>query len=197
MGRTVFRVRSGTSLTTAQRGEIVAARERALYFQTMVSADMNSIWSTRRRRRLARIAHFPKIRRWIGMQTKHRKVRRINRRTRKLRKWLDNRRIIIVFHDDDDFVCRDDRRGASRGARYISPVLRIHMCKRFFVSNDDERAGLFIHELCHEMGMLHVRSDARTSAQILALAASDSRERVNKLPGTYQGLMLEYSPHPR
>jgi hypothetical protein len=199
MGRTVIRVWDGITVTEVQKQMIRDTRDRALIIQTMVASDMGTIWGTRRRRRLGRIADFPNIRRWIGMQTKHRKLRRVNRRTRKLRKWLDNRRIIIVVHPNSSAFFKDSegRRGYSRGPRFISPVLRIHISQNWLDDTSiDSRAANLIHELCHEMGMPHGRSDNDNYCEVVANAAGSNPQRVIKNPLTYQGLFLEYTSTP-
>jgi len=186
MARTVIRTH-GVSLTEAEKQIIRDVREFANTTQKDVRRDMGIIWSTRRRRRLRKIASFPKIQRWIGNQTKHRKIRRINRRIRKLSKWLDNRRIIIVVRPGTHrfFCSTPGRKGYSRGPRFISPVIRFQINKNTFFDPGqtiETQAALMVHELCHEMGMSHFRNDNDEYREILANALTSSRERVTKNP---------------
>lgn len=193
MATLLFRDRSD-ELMQAQKDEISLAFEHALNIQLLVEQDFNAILNVRRRARSRAIRDYPAIERWIGMQEVGR-LRRIARRVSKLRKWLENRRIIVVFHEQEDFICADTRRGASRGARYISPVIRFHMCERFFDSTSlNRRADLIIHELCHEMGHLHVVNDTHT--KILELARGRHRYRIARNPYMYQGLFREYTSEP-
>jgi hypothetical protein len=200
MGRTVIRVWDGVTITESQKNMILYTRQHALNIQRQVEQDISAIWSTRRRRRLARIADFPNIRKWIGMQTRHIKLRRVQRRIGKLRSWLENRRIIIVVHPNssDFFSDSGTRRGYSRGPRFISPVIRFHISERWFydAENYDTRAALFIHELCHEMGMPHGRIDNDDFCEVLNNAAGSDPQRVIKNPLTYQGLFREYTSTP-
>lgn len=194
MATIIFRERR-QSLTESQKNQIRAAFQHALAIQRLVEQDMNALmdFSWRRRRRATH--NFPRIKRWIGIQNRG-TLRRIARRVSKLRKWLEHRRILVVFHPQGDFICRDGRRGATRGARYISPVIRFHMCEKFFDSTSiNRRADLIIHELCHEMGHLH-QSDSDSHAEILNLAASRNEGRVARNPLTYQGLFREYTSEP-
>lgn len=194
MATIIFRERR-QSLTDNQKNEIRAAFQHASAIQRLLEQDMNALMDFSWRQRKREIHNFPKIKRWIGLQNRG-KLRRIARRVSKLRKWLDHRRILVVFHPNGDFICRDERRGAARGARYISPVIRFHMCERFFESiSINKRASLIIHELCHEMGHLH-QSDSDSFAKILNLAASRNEGRVARNPYTYQGLFREYTTEP-
>ncbi len=189
-----FRERQG-DLTAAQRTEICNAFRFALRIQRLVERDMSALWDTPRQNRVRAIHDYPMLRRWIGVQRKHKRLRRINRRIRKLRRWIENRRILVVFHNNADFVCRDGRRGAVRGPRYISPVLRFHMCARFFANPAPSRRGdLIIHELCHEMGMMHAIQD--DASRILTLAAGRDNKKVTRNPLTYQGIWREYAGDP-
>ena len=181
-------------MTEPQKEEIRLAFDWALSTQRLVEQDFNALSNVRRRARSRVIRNYPSIERWIGMQSVGR-LRRITRRVSKLRKWLENRRIIVVFHEQQDFICSDTRRGASRGARFISPVIRFHMCERFFESSSlNRRADLIIHELCLEMGHLHVIND--THAKIVELARNQYRYRVARNPYMYQGLFREYTSEP-
>ncbi|QHI35139.1 hypothetical protein IMCC3317_04850 [Kordia antarctica] len=205
MARTVIRVWDEDELpegflNESRKNMIHYTRQQALIYQRQVEQEIAAIWSTRRRRRLARIADFPNIRKWIGMQTKHRKLRRVYRRIRKLRRWLENRRIIIVVHPNSSNFFSDSpgRRGYSRGPRFISPVIRFHISENWFAANQnyDTRAALFIHELCHEMGMSHGREGNDNSCDIISNAAGDNPQQVIRNPVTYQGLFREYTPSP-
>ncbi len=201
MARTVIRTR-GTTITDEERQIIIDTRNYTREIQKRIHNDMSEIWGTRRRQRLRRINDFDKICRWIGLQTKHRKLRRVNRRIRKLYRWLNTRRIIIVVRPGSHrfFNGCPSRRGYSRGPRFISPVIRFHINKdSFFGSTQNlaKRGGLFIHEMCHEMGMLHGAEDNNQFAEIVANAADpNEKERVIRNPLTYQGLFLEYAGEP-
>ncbi|MCW5519408.1 hypothetical protein J1N09_06140 [Aureitalea sp. L0-47] len=192
MAKIVFRDRSN-SLSEDQKNIIRAAFRHALVIQRLVEQDFNALMNVPRRRRKRAIHDYGKIKKWIGIQKRGR-LRRIARRVSKLRKWLENRRILVVFHEQEDFICADTRRGASRGARYISPVIRFHMCEDFFNGSGNRMADLIIHELCHEMGHLHAINDRH--ADILALAAGRDAHRVARNPLTYQGLFREYTVEP-
>ncbi len=190
--RIVIRDR-GRGLSTTDRVIINQAFDDALRMANRVRDEIDVIWDQpgrlrkRRRRRRDAWARHTNFVRWFGSSTRHALIRRVRRRIRKIRRWLDRGRIIVPAHDASDFGCRGNRNAF---VRLPGRPLHIHLCPNWFSQGRSRRAAILIHELVHELGFTHPEG-VTTRAEALSLARRNSR-KARRSPENYEHLYELY-----
>lgn len=193
-------------ITNDQREKIKKAVKDASRMADRVNSGMSKIWKqsgTPRKRRKKRKkawrnnAHFVK---WLGDGAlTNAQIRRTRRRIRKLKDWLDNRRLrfIIIQHQSGDrsWACDQENQTVTLAYSVIpGPPLRIRLCPEWFNVDAKRRACTIIHELVHEMAKVHPigrTGPVKTREQAIDLAKSHPR-RARRSPENYEHLFGEY-----
>lgn len=184
----------GRGLTGADRTAINNAFTDALRMAERVENEINSVWNqsgrirTRRSRRRNAWSAHPNFPTWFGTSRKHILIRRVRRRIRKLRKWLDRGRIVVLTHGVGERGCRVAGRNAY--AMFPRRPLKVHLCAPWFGAGASRRAAIVIHELVHELGFTHPE-DTTSSAEVLSLASRNSR-RARRSPENFEHLYEIY-----
>jgi len=186
-----------------QRQDIVDAVNEAIVLAGRGRNAINNIWDksgrTRRQVKAARKSHWRRDIRfvtWFGeRKLTNNQIRLVRKRILKIQRWLTTKdlSIIIVHHQDGDqsFRCNQTATGSVTAfARNYLP-LRIGVCPVWFSDlNTNERAGVLLHEMVHEIGFNHKRGavDSSTSQSL----ARNHPKLARKNPENYEHFFLEF-----
>lgn len=190
--RLVIRDR-GRGLSASDRAMIREGFTDALGMANGVRSEMEGVWNQsgrirerRERRRDAWSAHADFVK-WFGGNRRHILLRRVRRRVRKIRNWLDRGRIVVLAHDAEDRLCDNDAY-----ALFPRKPVKVHLCSSWFdIPSESSRAAVIIHELVHQLGFGHPEGTS-TRSEARALARSNSR-KARRSPENYEHLYKEFA----
>lgn len=191
--RLVIRDR-GRGLSESDRAMIQEGFTDALGMANGVRSEMEGVWNQsgriwerRESRQDAWSAHDDFVK-WFGSSRRHILLRRVRRRVRKIRNWLDSGRIVVLAHGSGDIGCEN------RTAYAVFPrkPTKVHLCPPWFdIPSKSRRAAIIIHELVHELGFAHPEGTT-TKDEARALARNSSR-KARRSPENYEHLCEEFA----
>ena len=140
----------------------------------------------RRRRRNAWSAHTNFVT-WFGGSRRHILIRRVRRRIRRLSKWLDRGRIVVILRNTGARYCDHNTNAFTV---FPKKAIKNKSMPSWFEQTLTRRAAIIIHELVHELGFGHPEGTTNRDGA-LRLARNNSR-RARRSPENYEHLYSLY-----
>ena len=194
------KIRNLSKETNSEYIKIIQSHKRALLLARKLEKEIEEIWEQKNsKKRKKAWKNNQDIVKWFGGdKVRNAQIRKMRRRTKKLRRKLDKWTVHYVYHKENKeraFLIKPCKSGSNRAFSFTwTPGVRIDICKAFFYYNKKERAGIIIHELVHEIRKSGnhfgvTKRDLRLKARKLAITQP---KKARKSPRNYQYFIEKY-----